>query len=182
MIILISGKQGAGKTTMAELLHTRLSHTGRTGVMMKFAGVLYEIHDLIVKHLGLKGIDGPLLQLLGTEWGRKTRGEDFWVEMLKKKIPCADYVIIDDCRFPNEFYAFDHEYQTFKLRLECDAKIRHGRIIDKWRDVTHESEVALDDYLDSFDMVVNTGGASFPIIVKDVMQRLEEKWQYDRGV
>jgi len=132
--------------------------------------------------VGFKGIDGKLLQILGTEWGRKTRGEDFWVDMLKKRIPCADYVIIDDCRFPNELHAFDHEHMTFKLRLECDAAIRHQRIIDKWRGGEHESEVALDDYRDSFDFVVDTGLRRFVDIANEIITRIEDKWQYDRGV
>jgi hypothetical protein len=50
-----------------------------------------------------------LLQTLGTEWGRKCMGENFWVDLWAKD--AAGYlehgcnVVADDVRFPNEFEA-----------------------------------------------------------------------------
>jgi hypothetical protein len=42
-------------------------------------------------------------QLLGTEWGREQINENLWLYMFDKDCAAAgEYVIVDDCRFPNE--------------------------------------------------------------------------------
>ena len=43
-----------------------------------------------------------LLQVLGTDFGRKMLGEDVWVKMLMDKLNYEDRVVISDVRFPNE--------------------------------------------------------------------------------
>jgi hypothetical protein len=46
------------------------------------------------------------MQTLGTEWGRKCMGEDFWVGQWRRRVEQvfsdAGRVVVDDCRFPNE--------------------------------------------------------------------------------
>lgn len=91
-------KMRSGKDTAADHL---VRHCG--GAVMKFATPMYEIHDFAVKRLGLVGKQRRLLQLIGTEWGRQTLGEDFWVDQLQKDL--VNYpgsVYVTDCRFPNE--------------------------------------------------------------------------------
>jgi len=184
MLILISGKQGSGKTTIAEMLQVRL---GVNDVYMgKFARPIYEMHDAIASICAKYGegfkIDGALLQMLGTEWGRKHKGEDFWVNLAKKSIPDGKrFAIFDDCRFPNELFAFDNEMLTFKLRLQADERIRYSRMMDKskWRDGSHESEVALDGFMDSFDLVVRTDySGSYVPPVREIMAAIEGKLNY----
>jgi hypothetical protein len=43
-----------------------------------------------------------LLQVLGTDFGRKMLGEDVWVKMIMDKLNYEDRVVISDVRFPNE--------------------------------------------------------------------------------
>lgn len=102
--------------------------------------------------------EGPLLQYLGTEFGRDGYGVNVWVDILKKKIeplmkPGNTRILIniDDCRFENEFDAFP---SALRVRLECPEHIRKTRA-DAWRDnVNHPSEIGLDQYAEDgkFDM------------------------------
>ncbi len=170
IIILITGAQGSGKSTLAQNLLNTLQQKHSVEIM-KFAAVLYEMHhairgilgrynsDLAVSGETFIGIDGPLLQVLGTEWGRKTRGEDFWVNIMKQRVAKInhDYLIIDDVRFENELTAFDGTHRVFKIRLAAPEAVRKERA-QKWREnTTHLSETGLDHIPNSdFSLTLNT--------------------------
>lgn len=160
MIILISGKMGSGKTTLAKELIQEMN-----GRHFKFADALYEMHDAIGEvaenyEIPFDQKEGTLLQLLGTEWGRKVKGQDVWVNALKHRVAMSLQVapnmpiIIDDCRFPNELLAFP---SAIKIKLFATKEARKARA-DAWRENdTHESETALDNVIDSaFDLVIDT--------------------------
>lgn len=166
-IIILSGKMGSGKTTISNHLKLRAKQLGFEYIgVEKFASVLYELHDILLNKMEtytgkprLKK-DGTLLQLLGTEWGRKQYGEDVWANILKNKIYKNDsskkLVIIDDCRFENEFNAFP---EALRVRLKAPEEERKKRA-DAWRENTnHPSETGLDEYeqMGKFDVVLYTG-------------------------
>jgi hypothetical protein len=172
-VILISGKQGSGKTTISNALKARAKQFKFDFVgSMKFADVLYELHDYLLNKMAtytekprIKK-DGPLLQWLGTEWGRTKYGPNVWVNILKNKVKFFEdesaslkrLIIIDDCRFENEFDAFP---EALRVRLTCSEAERKARA-DAWRDNTeHPSETGLDVYAAAgkFDLVLNTAGA-----------------------
>jgi GTPase SAR1 family protein len=171
-VVLISGGQGAGKTTLAQDLAAELFEQAYRPVLIKFADPLYELHDIILKKAelwGLKGIqrpDGLLLQVLGTDWGRERLGPHVWVEMAHKRIKeslkdARAIVIIDDLRFPNEAGVWDRN-DCCLVRLEASAVARKARA-KKWRDNTsHPSEVALDYDRKRFDMQFTTEGTYVP--------------------
>lgn len=183
--ILICGKQGSGKTTLA----SEITFKEKVVLSLKFAEPLYKIHDAarsILAAYGVDdkvGIDGPLLQLLGTEWGRKTRDMDIWVNCAKNKVKnlsalTPDCVaIFDDCRFENEFYALDKIARVFKLRLHADRDVRKLRAA-KWREnELHESETGLDHLDDSlFDLVIDTSHTDTREVVELVTESLKEKF------
>ena len=157
--IILSGKQGSGKTTLAKMFAS-VPHF----YYVRFASVIYEMHNAVLdigRKYGIKkDLDKTLLQLLGTEWGRETLHKDVWVSCLQKKVALMQrhdpnaHFIIDDCRFPNELSAFPN---FLKIRLECDRDIRKERV-SQWRDnENHVSETALDSNLEWFDYVIDTG-------------------------
>jgi predicted ATPase len=164
-IILISGKQGAGKTSLTNELVERLE--GKNVFKLKFADVIYEMHDAVLALLRANGIerdvkkDGPLLQLLGTEWGRKTLGPEIWIRCLQARVSKLEHkypsctIIIDDCRFENEFDAFP---DALRVRLEASEEVRKKRC-DSWRpNSDHPSEIGLDKYSKDgkFDLYLDT--------------------------
>jgi hypothetical protein len=110
--------------------------------------------------------DGPLLQLLGTEWGREL-DPNIWVNLLKghyqKTLEAYEseggeegkYIyIVEDCRFKNELFDFP---EAFSIRLEASEDVRKVRCA-MWRDRTdHPSETDLDEAARTgqFDIVIN---------------------------
>lgn len=191
-IILLSGKQGAGKTTIAQALADAwISKPAHKVAVMKFAEPLYWMHDAVLEVLsdfwpdrGLKK-DGPLLQLLGTEWGRKTIDENVWVKILQNRIEKekSDFgyretahkrlIIIEDCRFENEFDAFP---EALRIRLRAEEGCRKKRC-EMWREnVNHPSEIGLDNYnvQGKFDMFLNTDDWTLENCLEKVLLKLDE--------
>ena len=176
--LLISGKQGSGKTSTGHELKHVMSKKGWSVEMITFAEVIYRMHDSCNRILQEYGIDrnlvkdGNLLQLLGTEWGRNTISENIWVDCTINKIKALEKLhesrgdkkllfIITDARFPNEFDAFSGE-NDLRIRLECEKLIRMKRC-EMWRDKDcHPSEVGLDIHSErgDFDLILNTGEVS----------------------
>lgn len=173
-IVLISGRQGSGKTTLQRSLAFHGSDHFDDIFNINFADALYEMHDSVLNVLKSKGItpphkkDGVLLQLLGTNWGRTVLGENVWVDLLRSKITglkefyepgVADFrdqlIIIADARFRNEFDGFP---DALRVRLIADEETRKART-DSWRENTkHPSEIDLDSYQlhGKFDMYFDT--------------------------
>ncbi len=90
-IIMISGKQGSGKTTLATALQNLIKEKNVNCRVLKFAGPLYEMHDAVITIFEKYGIVIPkpfkvLLQYLGTEVGRNSVDKDVWVTCLKNKV------------------------------------------------------------------------------------------------
>ena len=184
-IILISGKQGVGKSSLQEELYNRLPMSTK----FRFADPLYQIHEGIqqMMHWIYPEItcahrkiakDGPLLQMLGTNWARAF-DNDIWVKIAQRKVgellrKGFAPIIIDDCRFKNEFHAFD-DMGVLKIRLHCDKDIRKARCT-MWRDNdTHPSEIDLDEYAaeGKFDLHYDTENFDIEALGDRVLQALE---------
>lgn len=172
-VVLISGKQGSGKTTLSKRLIQKLhSRPSSRAIVLKFADPLYRMHDFCTGILKNAGIvrdivkDGPLLQMLGTEWGRKTVDENIWVKIAVAEVERQNKslantfqnltIIIDDCRFKNELMGIP---DALRVRLECHRDTRKVRC-EAWRDnEMHPSEIDLDDWAlmpGKFDLIFNT--------------------------
>lgn len=184
-VILISGKQGSGKTTLQRALQAELYKTkGNLVMRINFADELYKIHDFAVNRLKHFGVidkkvvkDGKLLQILGTEWARLSINTNVWVDIVKSRIKTIEdlnkdhngrcYFIIGDCRFKNEFDAFP---DALKIRLIAPKEVRKNRA-ESWRDNdAHPSEIDLDEYekAGKFDLVFTTDCTSTEEIVSVV--------------
>lgn len=189
LIVMLSGKQGSGKTTTAQALRDKWISEGIPVINYKFAQPLYEMHDVIymvAKDYGIEippaGKDKTLLQLLGTEWGRNTRGKNVWVRCAQRKIDKMTeqvraagqfhIVIIDDLRFKNELDMAD----AVRIRIECPRDVRFKRC-STWRDnENHASEIDLDDSLSKFDLVVDTSLAETAAVVESIDKVCRERF------
>lgn len=179
-IIMISGKQGSGKTSIMNNIILMAARMGMNAMDVRFAETIYNIHDYIRETLRFRGIerpdkDGRLLQLLGTEWGRETIHPDIWVKA------CLGYInnvapvprphqlfVISDCRFKNEFDLVD----AFRVRLEAPKDVRQARC-DGWRDTdTHISETDLDEYAaqGKFDLTIDTTSTKPDEVAKYILE------------
>lgn len=174
-IIALSGAQGSGKTTLAKELG---------GKIMKFADPLYDMHGLILETLKIYGVQiepgkvyGPLLQYLGTEFGRKQIDENIWADILDRTISSCvhPFIIVDDMRFENEFNMLKSK-GALMVRLECPEDIRKTRAA-KWRpQVDHPSEVGLDHLVGqgAFDLVIDTSVTPIDQCIQ-LIKQLEEQ-------
>lgn len=113
-LIGVTGKAGAGKTTLASMIPG--------AAVMQYADPLYAalaamlgIDESMLRHQAVKGraigwlgkSPRQLLQTLGTEWGRGTVREDVWLLLAERRIEAwreagAPAVVLADVRFDNE--------------------------------------------------------------------------------
>jgi len=124
----ICGKAGSGKSTFARLLCNNLKNYAIVSFAEPIKTIAYSMG-----WNGKKDEKGRrLLQLLGTECGRKCIGEDVWVKKWQEKAHDigAKFTIADDCRFDNEAEI-------------CDFVIKLTGRQDEECDMTHESERGL---------------------------------------
>ena len=160
MIIGLAGKAGSGKDEVAKILIDLYGYK-RIAFADAIRDALYELNPLVADRLRVTDLvdeygwdfakKNPevrrLLQIFGTEVGRKQFGEDVWVEKVIFDLDIGDKVVITDVRFGNEHYAI---------------KWNHGEV---WRVerpnlepvADHISEHALDGC--EFDRVIKNAGS-----------------------
>lgn len=167
MKICFTGKMRSGKDTAAEYLIKKYG-----GVIYKFADPLYEMQEEIYRIAGLPYTsntkDRVLLQLLGTDWGRKTIDPNIWVNAMDNRLHHFDQLenlsrkgslfsstlyttnlFITDARFPNEIEVLrNHGFKI--IQVICDDEIREERGASN---TGHSSETSLDDFKD-YDMSI----------------------------
>jgi hypothetical protein len=166
-VVAFTGLAGSGKSTATKYLVERHGYT-----LVKFAGPLKDMMRAI--GLGEDDIEGSdkelsnsllcdktprhAMQTLGTEWGRKCIGDDFWINLWRdtadRIVRQGGSVVVDDCRFPNEAQAI--------RRLGGDIYKIEGRggIAGN-----HESERGCGDQ----DLVIANTGA-----VEELHDKIEE--------
>ena len=152
-IILISGKAEAGKTTAANIIKCYLCGIGKRAAIVPYGQYVKDTAKMIFGWDGQKDENGrQLLQWWGTDVVRK-KNENFWVNTVMRLAAVLDgeidYLIIDDCRFPNEVELWKDEYGYLTLRIERPG--HENALNDEQR--KHPSETALDDY--EFDVTIS---------------------------
>ena len=121
-IILISGKAQHGKDTAAQLLKKAMEADGKRVLIAHYADLLKYLCKTYFGWNGEKDEQGrELLQRIGTNVIRKQM-PDYWVRFLSEFLSLFpdewDYVIIPDCRFPNEIEFFNRtEFDTASVRV-----------------------------------------------------------------
>lgn len=161
MIVGLSGRAGAGKSTAAKhLASLGFAHHSFAAPLKEAAKLIFSLTDAQV-YGDQKAIIDPfwrmtpraILQLLGTECLRNGFSDDVWIRSLMRRIDGVADVVIDDVRFQNEAAAI-RSAGGLIIRVErYDAKAVGGV-------VGHQSENDLTSY--SFDAVIENHGGLFP--------------------
>ena len=168
-VILVSGKAQHGKDTFAKLLQGQLKKNGNRVLLTHYADLLKFICRNYFDWDGNKDDKGrAMLQYVGTDVIRKENPSlwvDFVAMMLKYFGENWDYVIIPDCRFPNEIDAMkEHGFDTHHLRV-----VRRNFVSTlSYEQQQHPSEIALDDVVPDF-YIDNSG-------TLDELNKTVEKW------
>ena len=156
-VVCISGKAGSGKDEVAQAMKETFEGYGENVLVVHFADLLKFICEKFFDWDGKKGENGrALLQYVGTNKIR-SKSPDFWVDFIANMLEMFDgewdYVLIPDCRFPNEFevLAF-YGLDVNLVRVNRPVYMSHLTDIQQ----EHPSETALDDY--PWDWVIKNDG------------------------
>ena len=145
-VICISGKAQHGKDTSATILKSALEERGNKVLIFHYADLLKYLCKEYFGWNGEKDDTGrTLLQHVGTDIIRNKQPNywvDFAVNFLKFFETEWDYVIIPDCRFPNEVSRMTKYFHTKHIRI-IRPNFNSSLSIEQ---LNHPSEVALDNY------------------------------------
>lgn len=145
-IILVSGKAQHGKDTVASILRDELRNQNNKVLVTHYADLLKYICTNYFDWDGKKDEKGrQMLQYVGTDVIRK-KNPTLWVDFVAMILSYFndnwDYVIIPDCRFPNEISTLVNKgFDTIHLRVTRPDFI--SSLTDE--QLKHPSETALDD-------------------------------------
>ena len=171
-VILISGKARHGKDTTAGFLKAALEADGYSVLVAHYGDLLKYICKTFFGWNGEKDDYGRTrLQKVGTDSIRVQR-PDYWVDFINSIMEMFpgewDYVLIPDCRFPNE---------VDKVR-EAGFDTTHVRVVRENfvsplspEQQAHPSETALDDtpadyYIKNNGSVSDLGKAVIELLVE----------------
>lgn len=163
--ILISGKSGSGKDTLANFLKTEYQNTGKKVIIIHFADMVKEFAKLYYNWNEEKDVAGRhLLQYVGTTVVRKAF-PNYWAELVAKFLAAEnltgsfDIALIPDLRFLNEYKIvkkYNKDCYTIRInKIDEDGEYILSPILTDLQN-NHPSECELDDF--SFDIMVNNNG------------------------
>lgn len=157
-VVCISGKARHGKDTLARMLKENLELQGKKVLITHFGDLVKYICNKFFDWDGVKDEAGrTLLQYVGTDIIR-TKQPNYWTDFIigiLKLFPDEwDYVLIPDCRFPNEIECFkENGIQSTLIRINR-PNFQSNLTPEQTQ---HPSEVAMDDYSFVDLYVVNDG-------------------------
>lgn len=145
-IICISGKARHGKDLTASILKNMLEAKGKRVLVTHYGDLVKYICSTFFGWDGEKDEAGRhLLQYIGTDVIRKKR-PDYWVEFivdLLRMVPTEwDYVLIPDCRFPNEISRMENNFHDRVIHLRVVRPMFQTDLTEEQQN--HPSETALD--------------------------------------
>lgn len=143
-VILISGKAGTGKDTTANIMKKYLKAHCKRVLVVHYGDLLKYICKSFFGWNGKKDAQGrELLQHVGTDIIRANK-PNYWVNFIKDMLRFFprkwDYVIIPDCRFPNEVDIMKAAFDATHVRVTREKPKRKLTPAQ----LEHASETALD--------------------------------------
>lgn len=183
--ILLSGKAGAGKDTVAQYLYDEYGYEKLSfaepirrmlTALMDYQGVSYKhqqryFNDREFKEAPSNCLGGisprRAMQTLGSEWGREFLGDHFWAYVgVDKAVRCNDVgyrVVFTDTRFPEEVSVFKDTIATSKWVQVANPRVKKVE--------EHMSEMGLD-HMKSDDILINEG--SFEDLYSNIDNMMEK--------
>lgn len=154
-LILISGKAGHGKDTLAKYMKAIFEMQNKKVLITHYGDLLKYICMAFFNWDGQKDEAGrTLLQYVGTDIIRKKK-PDYWVQFVADMLSFFpdqwDYVLIPDVRFPNEIEGLAG-FGPLHIRI-----VRPGFNMLTEEQQKHPSETALDNYYNNWQVVMNDG-------------------------
>lgn len=156
-VICISGKAMSGKDTAANYLKNKLEESGKRVLITHYADLLKYICKTFFGWDGRKDEKGrQLLQYVGTDVVRE-QNPNYWVDFLMNILGMFqynwDYVLIPDCRFPNEITRLKRNgFNTTSVKIirdDFDSSLTETQ-------KSHKSETSMDNF--DFDFVIHNKG------------------------
>lgn len=171
-IICISGKARHGKDTAAQIIKNYLDGSDKSSIILHYADLLKFMCKQLFKWDGNKDEKGrQLLQYVGTDVIR-AKDPDFWVSYLVSIAQLFEdnweYMIIPDCRFPNEI----EEFKEWAFPVTHIKVVRDGfesNLTEEQK--KHPSETALDNVEPDFTIHNN---ADLKELVKNVCMIMDD--------
>ena len=179
-VIMISGKSGHGKDTVAQMMKEILEKDNKRVLIIHFADLVKHYARDYYNWNGQKDEAGrALLQKIGTTIMR-THYPTYWAEIIAKFISAAnewDCVIIPDLRFQNEFETIcEHNINCETIRIERYNQDGTPYINPNMTEeqLNHVSETQLDDF--AFNWIIENRGSledledSIKLILEKIMK------------
>lgn len=160
--IMISGKAGHGKDTVAQIIKEELELQNEKVLIIKFGDAVKWFAREYYNWNGNKNIQGrSLLQYIGTEMMR-SYDEYYWGRIVSEFIAANKdftYALIPDWRFYTEKEAvLADNKECYTLRVERPNFINPNMTEEQLK---HISETELDNY--KFDYIIYNSGSIFEL-------------------
>lgn len=171
-VIAITGKAQHGKDTTAKFLKEALTDRGKKVLIAHFGDLVKYVCKTFFGWDGEKDEAGRgLLQYVGTDRVRAV-SPDYWANFIVSILDIFrdawDYVLLADCRFPNEIEIFEsYNIEVILLRvvrpdfsspltLEQQNHPSETALDNYWCDATILNDGTLDDLKETVDKFVAT--------------------------
>lgn len=178
IILLISAKAQHGKDSFADAFIKEASEQKYRCLRIKYGDILKYVCK---EYFGWNGekdeVGRQMLQQVGTNLARNNNPE-VWVNCVKEIVKGLqteyDFVLVPDCRFPNELDWSDTEFFTFTIRL--NRKNEDGSEFDNGltpEQKAHPSETALDEFHFNYEIEnknLEDVGFAAQEILKDILK------------
>lgn len=172
-IVCISGKAQHGKDTSARFMKSYLESRGYKVLIAHFGDLVKYVCTKFFDWDGEKDQYGrSLLQYVGTDVVR-VQEPDYWVDFIKSILTLFkdqwDFVLLPDCRFPNEYEHFINAgFDTVLVRV---ARVNFESPLSTEQQ-QHPSETAMDDYTASYYILNDRSLSDLERSVQEIAQAL----------
>lgn len=169
--IFITGN--CGKDSSANILKELLEQDNKKVLITHYADLLKYLCKSIFNWNGIKDDLGrSILQKVGTDTIRK-QNPDYWVNFISDFLKMFntewDYVLIPDCRFPNEVTKMKNCFDTFAVRV---TRLNYESGLTE-EQKQHSSETALDNYQFDYYIDSKSGLENLRIEVKKMYEYIK---------